>query len=111
MARLVHLSEYRSAPPSARFERSELSQLLSLYAERVAGGEWRDYTINLETDGVVFSVYRHALDRPLLTIAKWSRGPRRGNWVISAAGRELVRTPDLSEALGTLARHLRPVPS
>ncbi|CAA7627654.1 conserved hypothetical protein [Candidatus Terasakiella magnetica] len=111
MARLIHLSEYRSASPSVRFERSELNQLLTLYAERVAGGDWRDYAINLEADGVVFSVYRHTLDRPLLTIAKWARGPRRGNWVISAAGRELVQTPNLPEALRALARHLHPVPS
>jgi hypothetical protein len=101
MASLIRMAEYRGNPGFVQFERSELNQILALYAARVANGEWRDYAIDLHPDQAVFSVFRHALERPLYTIAKIAR---RSGWVVRSGGRELVRSPSLAEALERLVQ-------
>ena len=100
MASLIRMAEYRARPGFVQFERTELNQLLALYAVRVADGEWRDYAIDLRPDQAVFSVFRHTLDRPLFTIAKEARN---SGWVIRSGGRELARSRSLGDVLTILA--------
>ena len=99
MASLVRMAEYRSDPGFVQFERTEMSQLLALYAIRVADGQWRDYAIDLRPDQAVFSVFRHTQDRPLFTIAKRARN---GGWVIRSGSRELARSRCLADVLAVL---------
>jgi len=101
MASLVRMAEYRARPGFVQFERTELSQLLALYAVRVADGDWRDYAIDLCPDQAVFSVFRHTLDRPLFTIAK---GARNTGWVVRSGGRELARSRCLADVLAVLVQ-------
>lgn len=93
------------------FERHEISRLLDLYARRVAGGEWRDYAIDVRPDGAAFSVFRHAMERPLYVITKAPPGPRGGGWSVSRPGHGPARFAGLSEALAALERAPRPVSS
>jgi hypothetical protein len=100
MASLIRIAEYRTAPGFVQFERTEINQLLALYAVRVADGEWRDYAIDLCPERAVFSVFRHTLDRPLFTISKESRN---SGWVVRSGGRELTRSRSLTEVLSRLS--------
>ncbi len=106
MATLVRMAEYRASPSFVQFERGEFCQLLALYADRVADGEWRDYAIDLKPDQAIFSVFRHTLERPAFTIAK---EPRKKGWVVRAGGRELARSACLDEVLSALPRKPHPV--
>ncbi|MBI3444703.1 MAG: DUF2794 domain-containing protein [Magnetospirillum sp.] len=112
MAPLIRMTEYRPAPGFVQFERAEISQLLALYAMRVAGGDWRDYAIDLNPDGAAFSVFRHAMERPLYTITKLPTRQRGVTWTVSgSAGRRPLRYCSLGEALAALERTPRLVPS
>ncbi|MEM7222466.1 MAG: DUF2794 domain-containing protein [Pseudomonadota bacterium] len=92
------------------FSRAELNQLLSLYSRRVMSGEWRDYAIDQQGDTAMFSVYRHAHERPLYTIAKKSGANGRGTefWVCRDRER-LASTACLAEALTVFRPALRVV--
>jgi hypothetical protein len=112
MPTLIRMAEHRATPGFVHFTRAELSLLLDLYARRVAGGEWRDYAIDLGPERAVFSIYRHTLDRPLYAVAKLGAAadapePRRGDYVVTDSERELARSANLSEALAVLERKPR----
>jgi len=85
------------------FRRAELGRILNLYSQRVASGEWRDYAIDQMQGQAVFSIFRHALERPLYTITK--RGD--GAWEITGSNRAIVQTDSLDNALKLFTRELR----
>ena len=92
------------------FSRSELNQLLSLYSRRVMSGEWRDYAIDQQGDSAIFSVYRHAHERPLYTIAKKVRpGGKDTEFLVCRDRERLTRADRLPEALAVFRPALRVV--
>lgn len=109
MATLIRMAEYRGEAGFVHFERGEITQLLTLYATRVASGEWRDYAIDVLPDGAVFSVFRHAQERPLYTVTKSGPGSRGSCWSVARSGRVVSRFPTLSGALAALERAPRPL--
>jgi hypothetical protein len=70
MSKVLDLTQQRRRRGRVYFNRSELAQLLGLYFDRVASGEWRDYAIDHGVGIAVFSVFRHSQDKPLYGIAK-----------------------------------------
>ncbi len=108
MTTLHHLESYRGQQQKAFFDRNELNLLLSLYATRVASGEWRDYAIDQYSGYAVFSVFRHTNDQPLFSIAK--ERTRRGWEFRVLSGRERLSTArNLRGALKVFERRLRVV--
>ncbi|HSR71978.1 MAG TPA: DUF2794 domain-containing protein [Kiloniellales bacterium] len=100
--------DLRSQTKATFFDRSELSQILSVYSRRVANGEWRDYAIDQRAGSAVFSVFRHSHDAPAFRIAKRRSGGERVYVVVS--GREtLARAETLREALAVFGGPLRVV--
>ena len=57
-------------PQITRFDRLELTAILTLYGRMVAAGEWRDYAMDFLKDRAMFSVYKRASERPLYVIEK-----------------------------------------
>ena len=90
MTTLHHLESYRGQQQKAFFDRNELNLLLSLYATRVASGEWRDYAIDQHPGYAVFSVFRHTNDQPLFSIVK--ERTRKGWEFRVSSGRERLST-------------------
>ncbi len=110
MAKLYRLNDM---PPSNRatfFDRNELSQLLSLYSRQVANGQWRDYAIDQQGGGAVFSVFRHTHDAPAFRIAKQSaRGAAASAYVVSCGPETLIQANTMAEALSVFGGNLRVV--
>jgi hypothetical protein len=99
----------RSDPPTQRpefFGKSELYQILQLYARKVAIGEWRDYAMGLSEAGAEFAVYRRTSEAPLFRIVKRPRAWRRheGRYMVSAPGRVLKVSRELGDVLAELER-------
>ena len=90
------------------FDRSELSQILSVYGRMVAAGEWRDYGISNLREVAVFSVFRRTAENPLYRIEKRPklRGRQGMYAVIAMDGRILKRGHDLKAVLRVLERKL-----
>ncbi|MGO9461889.1 MAG: DUF2794 domain-containing protein [Rhodomicrobium sp.] len=97
--------------PYTSFSRHELSAIFSLYGEKVAEGEWRDYSIDILKDRAVFSVFRRSAERPLYRIEKNPKlNKKQGAYsVVATTGLILKRGHDLSKVLRVLDRKLRVV--
>ena len=83
------------------FDRRELNLILRLYGRMVAGGEWRDYGIDMLDGAVSFSIFRRTSEAPLYRIEKRPALARRqGAWAIyNAAGLVLKRGRELEPLL------------
>ncbi|MBA4781622.1 MAG: DUF2794 domain-containing protein [Rhizobiales bacterium] len=97
--------------PLVCFDRRELSDILRLYGQRVAEGEWRDYAIDFQRDRAVFSVFKRSSEMPVYRIEKDPRLARKqGAYaVVSTNGMILKRGHDLRQVLKVLEtrKHLR----
>jgi hypothetical protein len=87
------------------FRRGELGQILNLYRQRVASGEWRDYAIDQGPGRAVFAIFRHAMAQPLFTIIKHGDC----DWEIAHGPRSLMHADSLDKALAVFDRELRVV--
>lgn len=94
----------RKSSTQTRFDRKELSQILTVYGRKVAAGEWRDYAIDMGREKAVFSVFRKSSEWPLLRIEKNPKLARKqGAYsVIAATGLILKRGHDLRRVLDVL---------
>ena len=100
MTKLLRLADYRHPADRVSFDRRELKKLLAIYAERVAGGEWRDYAIDMRGHMAAFAVFRSSYDWPLYLIAKFAPGSRKqGNYVVWSGPRRLIQGRSLDEVL------------
>ena len=108
---LVRLSEARRVRQDlfVTFDRRELDQILRLYGQMVAAGEWRDYAIDHLKDRAVFSVFRRTSEVPLFQIVKTPKLARKqGAYsVIAATGVILKRGQELARVLTVFDRKLK----
>lgn len=100
MATVIPLPIRRPSSKTVYFTRPELDQLLSLYSRRVAAGEWRDYAIDHGPGLATFSVFRHAHDVALFSIAKIpGASSRNGPFVVFSGKQRLKQGKSLAEVL------------
>ncbi len=95
--------------PQVAFDRRELNLILSIYGEKVAQGEWRDYAIDIGRDTATFSVFRRTSEVPLYRIVKDPALARRQGVyaVIAQGGLILKRGHDLAQVLKSLLKRPR----
>ncbi|OUS18423.1 hypothetical protein A9Q97_01060 [Rhodospirillales bacterium 47_12_T64] len=100
MTSVHYLNKRKKSSLHVTFNRSELGLLLSVYSQRVAKGEWRDYAIDLLNDCAVFSIFRHAHETPLFAVIK-SKGHKNkyDEFTIFKGQKRLKRSRSLTEAL------------
>lgn len=86
------------------FERKELDQILRVYGQHVASGEWRDYAIDQFSDAVSFNIYRRTSEAPLYRIEKRPALARKQGAfaVFNQAGMILKRGRELGPVLNVL---------
>lgn len=103
-----HSRTSRHAPQIA-FNRSELTQILSVYGRKVADGEWRDYAIDALVEKAVFSIFRRSSECPLYRIEKQPKLSRKqGAYsVVAASGMILKRGHNLAQVLRAIDRRPR----
>ena len=90
------------------FHRRELADILSIYGQLVAAGEWRDYAINTGRDVATFSVFRRMGETPAYRIEKRPKNAaKQGAYCIfSSDGQVLKRGADLKMTLRIFNRKL-----
>ena len=108
MTTLVRLADGGQRRRSVSFDRRELRTLLSLYSQRVATGEWRDYAIDFRPGMAIFSIFRHTAEQPLFAIAKVVPGATRtGRYLVYRGPQRIAHGDDLGELLRVFDRRLR----
>ena len=104
------LGNHRRSASTTFFDRHELHQLLSLYSQHVAAGEWRDYAIDHRDGRAIFSVFRHTLDSPAFSITKRQvKNGREGAYEVHDGRQRVKRCTSLAEALTIFRQPLRVV--
>jgi hypothetical protein len=101
MSKVAHLNRKPKKTTPTFFSRWELQQLLNLYSQQVANGEWRDYAINQHSGMVVFSVFRHTMEQPLYAVAKRGQG---SEYIVYSGPEKLKRAATLNDALAVLRK-------
>jgi hypothetical protein len=112
MSKLLRLSEYRRPAERVVFDRSELTKILAIYADRVSRGEWRDYAIDHRQNMAAFAIFRSCYEWPVFVIAKLGgqqHAARHGNFVVSSGPRKLVQGRSIDEVLAVFDRTVKPV--
>ncbi len=91
------------------FNRRELDQILNVYGRMVAGGEWRDYAIDMGREIATFSVFRRASEFPIFRIQKCPKLARKQGAfsVVSATGLILKRGPELGRVLEVFEKRVQ----
>ncbi|WP_419902445.1 DUF2794 domain-containing protein [Kiloniella sp.] len=110
MTAVYYLNKGKKSSLHVTFNRSELGLLLSVYSQRVAKGEWRDYAIDLLGDCAVFSIFRHAHETPLFAVVK-TKGHKNkyDEFTVYNGQKRLNRSRNLSEALEVFNNTLVPM--
>jgi hypothetical protein len=107
MSHLIRFADLRRQHRHTYFDRRELNKLLSLYAQRVMRGEWRDYAIDHRPGMAVFSVFRHSHDLPLYSIVKHQMaGERTASYLVLSGRHRLKIGTTLDEVLAVLKVNL-----
>ena len=60
----------RSKNKFTSFHKTELNLILSVYAQKVSQGHWKDYAIDHGEYNAVFSIYRSTFENAFLRIIK-----------------------------------------
>ena len=60
----------RSKKKFTSFHKTELNLILSVYAQKVSQGHWKDYAIDHGEYNAVFSIYRSTFENAFLRIIK-----------------------------------------
>lgn len=104
-------SRTRETATVTAFDRRELTEILAVYGRKVAAGEWRDYSIDMNREKAVFAVFRRSSEFPLYRIEKTPKLARKqGAYsVVTLSGLILKRGQDLRRVLGALEKGPRPV--
>lgn len=86
------------------FDRRELNAILSVYGQKVAEGEWRDYAIDFNPHFATFSIFRRSSEVPIYRVEKRPKlRLKQGAYsVITATGQILKRGHDLKQVLRVL---------
>ena len=84
------------------FNKHELKLILNLYAEMVAGGEWKDYGLSISKKEVSFNVYHRASEYPAYKITKNLR-PKNENekYLIKDSQNKIIKNSESLENLIT----------
>jgi len=123
MAQLVQISDFQArkaaqehiGKASAKggrkaivtFARPELNRLIAVYSRHVIAGDWKAYAIDHGESAAIFSVFQHALAKPLYSIVKLGGQKRTGQWLIMSGTERLRRSATLDGALEHFERTLR----
>ena len=123
MAQLVQISDFqarkaaqeligKAASKGGRrtivvFARAELNLLIAVYSRHVIAGDWKAYAIDHGESAAIFSVFQHALAKPLYSIVKLAGHRRTGQWLIMSGGEKLRRSATLEGALDMFERKLK----
>lgn len=97
---VLNFVAHRRKNTAAHFTRTELNQLLGLYAEKSKTGEWRHSTLDQRYGLIAYSVYQDPLERPVYTIIKFDRAHReKGRYVLYHRRRRLKQCQTMGELL------------
>ena len=59
------------------FSKLELTKILTCYSLGVSNGNWKDYSLNFNTNEAIFSIYKHTLASPECILKKYKEKKKK----------------------------------
>ena len=97
-------SSSRSRNKFTSFHKTELNLILSVYAQKVSQGHWKDYAIDHGEYTVVFSIYRSTFENAFLRIIKNKNKGKRITFTLIDFNNKKIK---VSENLLDITRYLK----
>ena len=86
------------------FHKTELNLILSVYAQKVSQGHWKDYAIDHGKYTAVFSIYRNTFENAFLKIIKNKNKGKRITFTLIDFNNKKIK---ISENLSDITRYLK----
>ena len=97
-------SSTRSRNKFTSFHKTELNLILSVYAQKVSQGHWKDYAIDHGKYTAVFSIYRSTFENAFLRIIKNKNKGKRITFTLIDFNNKKIK---VSENLSDITRYLK----
>ena len=94
----------RSKKKFTSFHKTELNLILSVYAQKVSQGHWKDYAIDHGEYNAVFSIYRSTFENAFLRIIKNKSKEKRITFTLIDFNNKKIKA---SENLLDITRYLK----
>ena len=94
----------RSKKKFTSFHKTELNLILSVYAQKVSQGHWKDYAIDHGEYNAVFSIYRSTFENAFLRIIKNKNKKKRITFTLIDFNNKKIK---VSENLSDITRYLK----
>tara|TARA_Y100000816_G_C25926827_1_gene483290 strand:+ start:56 stop:409 length:354 start_codon:yes stop_codon:yes gene_type:complete len=95
---LTFKSSKQSKSKFTSFQKTELNLILSVYAQKVSQGHWKDYAIDHGQYTAVFSIYRSTFENAFLRIIKnKKKGGHSTFTLLDFNNNKIKQSYDLSE--------------
>ena len=97
-------SSTRSRNKFTSFHKTELNLILSVYAQKVSQGHWKDYAIDYGKSTAVFSIYRSTFENAFLRIIKNKNKGKHITFALIDFNNKKIK---VSERLSDITRYLK----
>ena len=87
-------SSNRSKNKFTSFHKTELNLILSVYAQKVSQGHWKDYAIDHGKYNAVFSIYRSTFENAFLRIIKSKNKGKRITFTLVDFNNKKIKVSD-----------------
>ena len=101
---LTFKSSNRSKNKFTSFHKTELNLILSVYAQKVSQGHWKDYAIDHGIYTAVFSIYRNTFESAFLRIIKSNNKGKHTTFTLIDFNNKKIRE---SDSLSEITRYLK----
>ena len=87
------------------FSKLELTKILNCYSLGVSNGNWKDYSLNFNTNEAIFSIYKHTLASPECILKKYKeKKKKRTLYQLSINNKKNSKYEDIDQLIVSIKR-------
>ncbi len=87
------------------FSKLELSKILNCYSLGVSNGNWKDYSLNFNSNEAIFSFYKHTLASPECILKKYrEKKKKRTSYQLSINNKKNRKYEDIDQLISSIKR-------
>ena len=87
------------------FSKLELTKILTCYSLGVSNGNWKDYSLNFNTNEAIFSIYKHTLASPECILKKYKeKKKKRTLYQLSINNKKNSKYEDIDQLIVSIKR-------
>ncbi len=88
------------------FSKLELTKILTCYSIGVSNGNWKDYSLNFNTNEAIFSFYKHTLASPECILKKLrEKKKKRTFYQLNISNKKNSKYEDIDQLITTIKRY------